>query len=44
MDREEKIMLTVLGILTVLAVILFLLLSGYDLSGIEIHKGIRIKI
>ncbi len=44
MDREEKIMLIAFGILAVLAVALFLLLSGYDLSGIEIHKGIRIKL
>ena len=43
MDNETKRMLVVLSILTVLAVVLFLLLSGYDLSGIEIHKGIRIK-
>ena len=42
MDRETKRLLAVLSILIAVAVVLWLLLSGYDLSGIQIRKGIHI--
>ena len=42
MDKEVKRLLIVFSILLAAAVILWLLLSGYDLSGIQVHKGIRI--
>jgi len=42
MDKELKIILAVVSIAVVLTVILWLWLSGADISGIEIHKGIRL--
>ena len=42
MDKELKILLTVLSIPAAVTVILWLWLSGADISGIEIHKGIRL--
>lgn len=43
MDREMKRWLAVISIAIAVMVMLFLLLSGYDLSGIEVHKGIKIN-
>lgn len=42
MDKELKILLAVVSIVVVVTVILWLWLSGADISGIEIHKGIRL--
>lgn len=41
MDKELKILLAVVSITVVLTVIIWLWLSGADISGIELHKGIR---
>ena len=43
MDKETKKWLAIISIAIALMVILLLLLSGYDLSGFEIHKGIKIN-
>ncbi len=43
MDDEMKKLLAVLSIALAAAVIVMLLLSGFDLSGFEIHKGIKIN-
>ena len=42
MDKELKKLFIVFSILLAAAVLLWLLLSGYDLSAIQVHKGIRI--
>lgn len=42
MDKELKILLAVVSIAVVVTVFLWLWLSGADISGIEIHKGIRL--
>jgi len=41
MNRETKKWLAVMSIVIAAFVILLLLLSGFDLSGFEIHKGIQ---
>lgn len=43
MDREMKRWLAVISIAIAVMVMLFLWLSGYDLSSIEVHKGIKIN-
>ena len=43
MDKEFKKWLTVISIVIAIIVILLLSLSGFDLNGFEIHKGIRIN-
>ena len=42
MDRELKKWIAVMSIALAALVILLLLLSGADLSGFEIHKGIKL--
>lgn len=42
MDNESKKWLAIISIIITVAAILLLFLSGYDLSGFEIHKGIKI--
>ena len=42
MDNEMKKWIGILSIAAALAVLLMLLLSGFDLSGIRIYKGIKI--
>ena len=43
MDKDTQKWLAVISISIAAIVILILLLSGYDLSGFEIHRGIRIN-
>ena len=42
-DRETKKWLAVMSISIAAFIILLLLLSGFDLSGFEIHKGIKLS-
>ena len=44
MDRDPKKWLAIISIAVAATVILFLLLFGFDLSGFEIHRGIRINL
>jgi len=43
MDKEFKKWFAIISITIVIIVILLLSLSGFDFSGFEIHKGIRIN-
>ena len=43
MNEKEKLLIAGLGILVLLAVVALLALSGFDLSGITIRKGIHIR-
>ena len=43
MDKEFKKWFAIISIAIAITVILLLSLSGFDLSGFEIHKGIRIN-
>lgn len=43
MDKELKKWAVIASIAFAAAVILLLLLSGFDLSGFEIHKGIKLS-
>lgn len=43
MDKEARKWLAIASITIAVVVILLLLLSEFDLSGFEIHKGIRIN-
>lgn len=43
MRKEIRKSFAIISIFITITVILFLLLSGYDISRIEIHKGIRVK-
>ena len=43
MDKETEKWIAILSIAIVIMVILILLLSGFDLIGFEIHKGIKIN-
>ena len=43
MDKETKNGLLIISISIAVIVILLLLLSGYDLRGFEIHRGIKIN-
>ena len=43
MDKETQKWLAVISISIAVIVILILLLSGYELSGFEIHRGIKIN-
>ena len=42
MDKEAQKWLAVISITIAVSVILLLLLSGFELSGFEIHRGIKI--
>ena len=43
MDKETQKWLVVISISIAVIVVLILLLSGFDLSGFEIHKGIKLN-
>ena len=43
MDKETKKWLAIISIAIAVIVILLLLLSGYDLSGFEIRRGIKMN-
>ncbi len=43
MDKETKKWLAIISVAIALLVIILLLLSGFDISGFEIHKGIKIN-
>lgn len=43
MNEENKKWLAIISIAIAVIVILSLLLSGYDLSGFEIHRGVKIN-
>jgi len=43
MDKETKKWLAIISITIAVSVILLLLLSGFELSGFEIHRGIKIN-
>ena len=43
MDRETRKWIAVMSIVIAAFIILLLLLSGFDLSGFEIHKGIKLS-
>ena len=43
MDKETKKWLAIISVSIAVIVVLLLLLSGYDLSGFEIHRGIKIN-
>ena len=43
MDKENREWLTIVSIAFAVIAILLLMLSGYDLGGFEIHKGIKIN-
>ena len=43
MDKETKWLLCIASIALAAVIILFLLLSGFDLSGFRIYKGIRLS-
>ena len=43
MDKEMQKWLAIISITITVIVVLLLLLSGYDLSGFEIHRGIKIN-
>ena len=43
MDKETKKWLAIVSVAIAVVVILLLLLSGFDLSGFEIHRGIKIN-
>ena len=42
MNREMKMWLAILSIAILASVLILLLASGFDISGIEIHKGIKL--
>ncbi len=43
MDKETQKWLAIISISIAVIVVLILLLSGFDLSGFEIHKGIKLN-
>ena len=43
MDKETSKWLAIISIVVAILIILFFLLSGFELSGFEIHKGIKIN-
>ena len=43
MDKETQKWLAIISISIAVIAILILLLSGYELSGFEIHRGIKIN-
>lgn len=43
MDKETKKWLAIISVAIALLIIVLLLLSGFDLSGFEIYKGIKIS-
>ena len=43
MNNKEKLLIAGLSILVLLAVIALLALSGFDLSGMTIQKGVHIR-
>ena len=43
MDKETQKWLAIISIAIAISVILLLLLSGFELSDFEIHKGIKIN-
>ena len=43
MDKETRKWLAIISIAIAVMVILLLLLSGFDLGGFEIHRGIKIN-
>ncbi len=43
MDKEIKKWIAIISIVTAVLVIVLLLLSGYNISGFKIHKGIKIN-
>ena len=43
MDKETRRWLAIISIAIAVMVILLLLLSGFDLGGFEIHRGIKIN-
>lgn len=43
MDKEEKKLIAIISISVAILVIVLLLLSGYDLGGFEIRKGIKLN-
>ena len=42
MNREMKMWLAILSIAILASVLILLLASGFDISGIEIHTGIKL--
>lgn len=43
MDKETKKLIAIISITLAILVIILLSLSGFDLSGFEIHRGIALK-
>ena len=43
MDKETKKWLAIISIAIALLIIILLMLSGFDIDGFEIHKGIKIN-
>jgi len=43
MDKEAQKWLAIISISIAVIVVLMLLLSGYELGGLEIHRGIKIN-
>ncbi len=43
MDKETKKWLAIISVAIALLVIILLLLSGFDINGFEIHRGIKIN-
>ena len=43
MDKETKKWLAIISITIAISIILLLMLSGYELSGFEIHRGIKLS-
>lgn len=43
MDKETKRIVAIISIILAVLVVVMLILSGYDLSGFEIHGDIKIN-
>ena len=43
MDKETKKWLAIISVMVAVLVILLLLMSGFDIGGFEIHKGIKLN-
>lgn len=43
MDKETRKLIAVFSIIAAVVIIILLLLSGFELNGFEIHRGIKIN-
>ena len=43
MDKEAKKLLAIISITLAVFIVIFFLLQGFELSGFEVHTGVRVK-